>query len=208
MRALPFSGAFVALASVAFLAGCTLPQALPESSSLTPPAGKLLVVGKIVLDPPFDAELEQETHWNIIGDGAIRNRVLIATHDTPREIRMGQPDSKDWQGYIDAHWGEYFVAELPQADRYLNAVLVPLNVRAQDYLWFPGGLALRPPDSGELLYVGTLRYVRNDFNEILDIEVLNERAEALDALEQRFGRRPAELKDSLWLRQLPWEAGE
>lgn len=196
------------LAATQLVGGCALPTALPEAASLEPRGDRIVIVGKAVLDPPFEPELEQQTRWNVIGDGAIKNRVMISTDAEPRAVRPGSLDVSDWQGFIDARWGEYFVAELPRQTRYLNGLMVPLDVARQDYLWFPGGLVLRPPEDGNVLYVGTLRYVRNDFNEIVDIDVRDDREEALDALATRFGRRPADLTSALWLRQLPWESGE
>lgn len=165
----------------------------------------MLIVGKIELDPPLSPELEQKTYWNIVGDGSIRNRVLIATGPKSRPISAGSFRGDDWQGYIDARWGEYFAVVLPKAPRYLNGVAVPLDLHEQEFLWFPGSLVIRPPEHGNTFYIGTLRYVRDDFNQIVDIQVLDARDEAGRFLEQEFGKELDDFETALWLRQLPWE---
>ena len=194
-----------AIAYAALIAGCALPTALPTATEFDAPPGSILIVGKIELDPPFSSELEQKTHWNVVGDGGIRDRVLIATGPVSRPIRAGSFQGEDWQGFIDAHWGEYFAVLVPRAPRFLNGIAVPLDVKQQEFFWFPGSMVVRPPDEGNTIYVGTLRYVRDDFNQIIDIQVLDERAEAAVFLKNTFGTDPENLVTALWLRQLPWE---
>ena len=143
-----------------------------------------------------------------MGDGSIRDRVLVATGSSPQAIEPGRLQGEAWQGYIDARWGEYFAVEVPRASRYLNGVAVPLDLNTQEFYWFPGGLVVRPPDEGSTLYIGTLKYVRDDFNRILDIDVVDERAEAAVFLKNRFGQDADDLVVSLWLRQLPWESAQ
>ena len=195
-----------AAALLALIGGCALPTALPDATEAGVSPGSMLVVGKIELDPPISPEMEQTTHWNVVGDGAIRNRVLIATGPAPRPISAGTFQGEDWQGYIDARWGEYFAVVLPKAPRYLNGIAVPLDLSQQEFLWFPGSMVIRPTDDGQVFYIGTLRYVRDDFNQIVDIQVIDARDEAAAFLNRRFGTAPENLRTALWLRQLPWEA--
>lgn len=187
-------------------AGCSLPQPLPSVSSLTVPDDSVVVVGKIQLDPAFDTEREQQTYWNVLGDGAIRDRVLIATGSTPSPVEPGRFSGQAWQGYIDAQWNEYFTVIMPRETRYLNGVAVPLDAMRQEFLWFPGGLVVRPTKDAQVVYIGTLRYVRDDFNQIVNVEVIDERTEAATFLQQRFHRTSVDFETTLWLRQLPWEA--
>lgn len=165
----------------------------------------MLVIGKIEIHPPFSPELEQTTRWNVLGDGAIRNRALIATGSVSKPIRPGSLVGSDWQEFIDSHWGEYFAVVVPKVPRYLNGVAVPLDAMKQEYLWFPGSMVIRPPSDSDNVYVGTLRYVRNNFNQIVDIQVLDERVEAVEFLRSEYGAIPENLVTALWLRQLPWE---
>lgn len=196
----------VIVACLLSVAGCALPTALPEATEFRAPAGQMLIVGKIELDPPFSSELEQATHWSIIGDGAIRDRVLLATGTVSRPVTAGSFRGEEWQGYIDAHWGQYFAVIAPRAPRYLNGIAVPLDLKQQDFLWFPGTMVIRPPEDGNLFYVGTLRYVRDEFNQVLDIQVLDERAEAAQFLANQFKMDSRNLTSAMWVRQFPWEA--
>ena len=198
----------IALLLAGICSACALPRALPETGTLTVPEGTMLVVGRIVLDPPFAPEYEQHTHWTVLNDGAIVNRVMLATDVMPREIEYGRLRGEDWRSFIDTLWGEYFFAVVPRSERYLNGVVTPLDVRNQEYYWFPGGMVLRPPATGDIAYAGTLVYRRNDFNEIVGIDVVDEKSAAMAAIRQRFGRAPEQVPTVLWRRQLPWEVGD
>lgn len=196
-----------ALAILFFVVGCAVPTALPEAHGLSATDDSIVVVGKVVLDPPFSSELEQTTYWNVIGDRSIRDRVMIATGNESRPIQAGRFQGDGWQNYIDAHWGRYFAVRIPRQSLYLNGIAVPLDVRRQEFLWFPGGMVVRPPLDARSIYVGTLRYVRDDFNQVLDIDVIDERDEAHAFFRDRFDADSTQLADALWLRQLPWEGG-
>ena len=57
----------VAVVAMLLVTGCVLPAALPRASDLELAPGTLLLIGKVELDPPLSPELEQSTHWNVIG---------------------------------------------------------------------------------------------------------------------------------------------
>ncbi|WP_205959719.1 hypothetical protein [Ramlibacter humi] len=58
---------------------------------------------------------------------------------------------------------------------YLHGAVAYLDVVRQERLVFPGGLYFDVPAGARAVYVGTVRYHRNDFNRITRVEVIDER---------------------------------
>jgi len=175
------------LFACAWLAGCTLPQALPEANNRQAPANAVVVIGKFELVPPFNSELEQETHWNIVGDGQILNQFAMATARAPQPVNTDQFAMKEWRTYIDAQWGKPFAVEARRQTTYLNGGMTQLDLMSQDRLWFPSQLYFEAPDDAAAVYIGTLRYTRNDFNRIVKVEVIDEYSQTVAELGPQYG---------------------
>lgn len=176
----------ILLFACAWLGGCALPQALPEAGNLQTRANTVVVIGKFELVPPLNPELEQETHWNVIGDGRTLNQFAMATGSSPQPVNTSQVSMKDWRSYIDAQWGEPFAVEARRQTTYLNGGMTQLDVMSQDRLWFPSQLYFEAPADAAAVYIGTLRYTRNDFNRIIKVEVIDEYAQTLATLGPKY----------------------
>ena len=158
------------------LSGCAaLPTILPPATDLRGTETQVVVIGKFELVPPLNPQLEQTTHWNVMGDKRILNRIIMATGATLKPANTDSLLGPDWQGIVDAEWGVPFRVKAPRQRTYLNGGFVQLDLRSQDKLWFPGGYYFDvPPDAGAI-YIGTLRFTRNEFNRITNVEVIDER---------------------------------
>lgn len=185
------------LLACAWLGGCALPQALPEASGPQVPANAVVVIGKFELVPPFNQELEQDTHWQVLGDGRILNQVAMATSSKPQPVRTSQFVMKDWRTYIDAQWDQPFAVRASRQTTYLNGAITQLDVVSQDRLWFPGQLYFEAPDNAGAVYIGTVRYTRNDFNRIVKVEVIDEYAQTLAELGPQYAAAGAVEKSLL-----------
>ena len=158
------------------LSGCAMiPTLLPPATDLLGSESHVVVVGKFELDPPLNAALEQRTHRNVIGDKRILNRIIMATRNAPGPVDTNALGGPDWQGTIEAEWGVPFRVKAPRQRTYLNGGFVQLDVVAQEKLWFPGGVYFDVPPGARAIYIGTLRYTRNEFNRITNVEVIDER---------------------------------
>ena len=62
--------------------------------------------------------------------------------------------------------GKVFFLAGKRQRTYLKGAMVNLDLIDQDRLWFPGVLYFDIPKHAQSIYLGTLRYTRNDFNEI------------------------------------------
>jgi hypothetical protein len=70
-----------------------------------------------------------------------------------------------------------------------------LSILEQEKLWFPGGYYFDVPKGAAAVYIGTLRYFRDDFNSITRVEVIDERKEITSVL--RADLSPSDVRSSL-----------
>lgn len=177
------------------LQACALPHTLPAATDLQAGADEVVVVGKIELVPSLDP-LEQRTHWNVIGEKRILGHVLVATGAGDKPVRMPAIDVGDFQHALDAEWGVPFAVKMPRQRTYVNGALAHLDLRQQDKLWFPGGFYFDVPNDARAVYIGTLRYHRNDFNTITRVEIVDERKDVATVL-KAAGASPSDVQPSL-----------
>lgn len=170
-----------ALAGSLVLQACAVPQALPEAQGLEAAADEVVVIGKIELVPPLDPR-EQRSHWNVIGEKRMLGRVWMSTGAEHRPIDTSQLQGSQFQRSLEAQWDVPFMVKMPRGRTYLNGGVTHLDALNQERLWFPGGLYFDVPAGARAVYVGTLRYHRNDFNAIKRMEVVDERRDVAAVL--------------------------
>lgn len=147
---------------------------LPPADDLVPSKSNVVVIGKFQLDPPLDPQLEQRTHAMVIGDGGILNRVIMATGSLAEPVSTQPVKTSDWQSAIKAQWGVPFMVEAARGRTWLRGAMTQLNVSNQERLWFPGGVYFDVPAGAKAVYIGTLKYTRDDFNTIVGMRVIDE----------------------------------
>ena len=171
-----------------------MPQALPETTALDAGANEVVVIGKIELVPPLDPKFEQRSHWNVVGEKRLLGRIWMSTGAEYRPITTSQLEGSEFQRSLEAQWGVPFMVKTARQRTYLNGGVTHLDVLRQERLWFPGGLYFEVPAGARAVYVGTLRYHRNDFNAITRVEVLDERRDVAAVLK---GASAADVRTSL-----------
>ncbi|MDP1863486.1 MAG: hypothetical protein Q8K52_06220 [Thiobacillus sp.] len=180
------------------LQACTLPQILPTATDLKGGSSEVVVIGKIELVPPISAEFEQRKHWNVIGEDRMLNHVLVATSAEYKPVDTSKLNGSDFSNSLEIKWGVPFMVKAPRQRTFLNGGVTFLNVKEQERLWFPGGYYFDVPNDAKAVYIGTLRYTRNDFNTITKVEVIDERQDIGVALNKTGGSpilvRPSLLK--------------
>jgi hypothetical protein len=177
------------------LQACTLPRSLPAATDLKPGESEVVVIGKVELVPPLNPQFEQKTHWNAIGEKRMLSHVLIATAGEYKPVKTSQLDGADFQSSLEVEWGVPFMVKAPRQRTFLNGALAHLNVMKQEMLWFPGGYYFDVPKGAAAVYIGTLRYYRDDFNTITRVEVIDERKDITSVL--KAGASPSEVRPSL-----------
>lgn len=182
-------GPAVLLVGLALMAaGCTLPAAKPPlKAGQLVGSQEVVLVGKVELLPPL-----AEGHKDLDGtvprwyEDEFRNTVHLLMDERWRVIE-GEPGRSDFKGRIAAPIGEFFVVRAPRRDMYLleGFLVLPGSGPGGDRIYLPGGLHI-PVESGDrALYMGTLRYHRNEFFDIEKVELINQIDAASTALRQR-----------------------
>lgn len=174
------------------LQACAVPHALPPAAGLDAGAGDVVVIGKIELVPPLEKG-EQKSHWNVVGEERMF-RMWMATGPEFKPVDTGQLRAAEFQAAIEADWGRPFMLRMPRQRTFLNGGATFLDGLERSQLWFPGGLYFDVPADARAVYIGTLRFHRNDFNTITRVEVVEERKDIAVVLK---GASPSEVRSSL-----------
>lgn len=162
------------------LGGCQ--YGLPEASSRADLAqGRVILVGKVELDPPL-AKDEQDLRLGERGQGNLINLLTSPTQTTmdPDKLGMG-----DYRTAIKAPLGSEFFVVAPHAQANIRGAM--LYMHGGDQIFFPGGLRYAAGEQDKAIYIGTIRYRRNAFYEIVGMDVIDEYARANAAFNKRFG---------------------
>lgn len=163
---------------------------------------EVIVVGKIVLDPPLD-DGDQTLKTVAFTDEAVvinptarhfRNKVLLLTDRESRWI--ADPSPGDYRGRIEAELGETFYVRARNEPFYVVRSEIWMNLKksGMDKLVLPAGyrIDLRPGDRA--VYIGTIKYHRDEFFSTERIEVVDEYKKEYATFRKRFG-------DSILLRK-------
>ena len=166
------------------LAGCAPAPRTQVDSEVNVGSGETIIVGRVELVPPLQ---KGEQRLNGIGTGAYENRILLLTDETRRALPP-DPSLADYAGRIEATLGNHFFVRSPSTPFYILGGVVFLEVgRGMSRASFPGGLkvAIKPGDRA--VYIGTLRYHRDEFFETTRVAVVDEYSAAKAEFARKFG---------------------
>src|SRR5713226_4022222 len=159
---------FVALS----LGGC---QHSPESQpSRLLGGGEVTVVGRIDLVPPL-SEQELKT----IGGGRLKNRGYVFLSD--RFIGMDKLPVNASRHAVLIDLGTHFVVKRDQFENlhYSGVWLGNKLATYNEQIRLPGGVIYKIRAEDKAVYIGTLRYHRDEYNGIKNIEYVDEYNDAL-----------------------------
>lgn len=151
---------------------------------------EVILVGKIKLKPSLH-EKEQFFSSNIIGaESSFKNKIFIAINDKAIEIR--DLDVQWIKHFGQADLEKTFFMKTKRANiLYNSGAKILLTVRSdgiENILLLPGGLKYHVKASDKAIYIGTIKYHRDDFNEVIKVELLNEYKQAKRAFQKKFGK--------------------
>jgi len=150
-------------------------------------SGETVVVGRVEVVPPL-SEHDQRLRGPM--SKKYRNTLFLIIDDEYRELTE-EPGWGDFKGRIDAPLGEEFIVQSSSEPFYVIAGMVVLTIDrgGTDNAYFPGGLKadIRPGDKA--VYIGTIRYHRNEFFEITDAEIVDDYDRVKTEFEARLGRK-------------------
>lgn len=155
------------------------------------PPGQTLLVGRIELDPPL-APGEQKLSERYAG---FERTALVILGDEPRE--MPRLSLGDLSQRIDAPLGRHFFVAHPSQPFYIlkSWIVMYARIEVQSGANLPADtnaplhgqfrVDVRPGDRA--VYIGTIRYHRDEFFSTTRVEVRDDHAAAQAEFQRRFG---------------------
>ncbi len=179
--------AFVVMA-VLLLQACTMGgQMLKEADSSSIIAdNEIIVVGTIELIPALGKEEQELSPSGVIDlagyGGMNRNRAMIQFNN--------QPEASDYKFLINPKLDEMFFFKIPADLKYVvdGRVIVELGRRgAVSEILLPTGLKIDARPGDKAVYIGNLKFTRDDFNSITGVKLTDEYKSAVRQFRTRFG---------------------
>jgi hypothetical protein len=170
------------LAAALALAGCVPSALAPASSADGVGGGETIIVGRVELVPPLR---KGEQRLTAMGTGSYQNLMLLLTGERDRPL-PADPRIADYADRIEAPLGSHFFVRARSAPFYIHGGIVFLD-SAMSRARFPGGLKVALKEGDRAVYIGTLRYHRNEFFDITDVQVVDDYAAANAEYVKKFG---------------------
>ena len=145
-----------------------------------------VVVGRVEMVPAF-GEYGQRLRGPM--SGKFENKIFMMAEPEYYELTE-EPGMGEFKGRIDATFGEEFHVKSSNQPFYFIAGMFYLSLgqgSMPEIAYFPGGFKvdIRPTDKA--IYIGTLRYHRNEFFEVTNIEVIDEYERVKAEFVHQFG---------------------
>ncbi len=173
------SGALLLMA----MAGCTAPRpAVDDVSSVG--SHEVIVVGRIELTPPLT---DEDQILKGIGSGKFKNKVFVITNEEWQDKQGGIELGDD---FFEATLGEPFYIKGSNKPFYFLTGVVYTEVSSDGgraNVNLPGGVKIELRSNDKAVYVGTIRYTRNEYFDITRAEINDDYDRANAAFKKKFG---------------------
>ncbi len=186
----------IAVFASLFLLTACIPHAMKKATTADDLApGKTVVVMKVELVPPLGKH-EQHFKWNDVGSKEFKDAVWFLTGDEYRRFET-EPGIRDYKNRMILKLGEtgYTVADNQPFFALTGMISLQFQPTMQR-LSLPAGFKVDIRKGDQAVYLGTIRYHRDEFSEITKIEVVDEYGKELKAFRKKFGSH-AKLKKRL-----------
>ena len=174
-------------ALLAGLVACAPPPRAPLTSLDSLGREEVVLVGKVELVPAL-RKGEQKIRGMVVGD--FENRMYLMMDEKLRPLPE-EPRVADYAGRIEALIGSTFFVRSKAAPAYVLGGVLFLDIggSSQQKAYFPGGFQVAAKPGDRAVYIGTLRYHRDEFFEISRVVVVDEYAQASAEYAKKFGTR-------------------
>jgi len=157
----------------------------PISSFSKLRANETVVVGRVELMPPLH-EHDQRLRGPM--SRKFENKMFMMI-DAEYWQLTEEPGFGDFKGRIDASFGEEFMVRSSNETFYIIAGMMYLSLGygMPDQAYFPGGLEADIKPDDKAVYIGTIRYHRNEFFEVTDSEIIDDYERVNAEFKKQFG---------------------
>jgi hypothetical protein len=177
-----------AISPALLLAGCVLGLVLPQVDHIESFSGldgnQTVVVGRVELHPPL-AKHEQDLSGTPLLNRNPRNTVTLAVseHWVPGDTRSAHESDRR----LDAALDRTFFVRMPARTFYVLLGHLPLDI--SESVELPGDLraTLRPGDKA--VYIGTIRYHRDEFFTVSRVQIVDDYDRANAEFKKKFGSK-------------------
>lgn len=174
----------IALASLV-LGACALPRPTVQPEHITgkPGPDKVILVGRVELNPPLGKREQFFESFDVTGYYDMhRQRAVFYLNSEPA------PTSAEGLAF-NPELGKLFAFEIPSTAKYVvgGYVMLRIDVNRQRRLRIPLGLALDLRASDRAIYMGDIKIERDEFDEVTKIEILDHYASASAEFARRDG---------------------
>jgi hypothetical protein len=168
------------------IAGCATPRKA-VSSLAELGSDEAVLVGRIEMVPPLQKG-EQKLQGLFVED--MRNRAYFMTDDHWREVQ-GEPSISDYRGHVGEEFGKTFSVAIPMKPIYVLKGIMYLHFTNNrwEQAWLPAGLKVDVQPGDKAVYMGTVRYHRNEFMDITKVEVIDDFDREKAGFAKKFGAR-------------------
>jgi hypothetical protein len=181
----------VAVVGIAFLLGGCVPALEEVKSAKDLQPNEVLLVGKVELVPRLQ-KFEQQ-NLKGIGTGKFKGHfglIFAAQKPTYKKGSESGTTYKQMDNYALVEPGKTFYVRYPKGKPvyYLGGLIyLSSDGGSLDSLKLPGGLSYVPGKSARAIYLGTIRYYRDDYNAITKVRLINQVNEAVRDLRKETG---------------------
>jgi len=152
---------------------------------------EVLLVGKVELVPKLE-KVEQQ-NLKGIGTGKFKGHfglIFAAQKPTYKKGSESGTTYKQMDNYALVEPGKTFFVRYPKGKPvyYLGGVIyLSLNGGSFDSLKLPGGISYTPGKNARAIYLGTIRYYRDDYNAITKVRLVDQFSDAVRDLRKETG---------------------
>ena len=144
-----------------------------------------IVVGRVELVPPLH---EHDQQLRGPRSSKFADTMFMMVDEEYWELTE-EPGWGDFRGRIDAQFGEEFAVRSSNQPFFIIAGMIYLSLGhgMPDQAYFPGGLRADINPDDKAVYVGTIRYHRNEFFEVTSAEIVDDYERVRAEFVERFG---------------------
>ena len=146
-----------------------------------------IVVGRVELVPPLRKE---EQKLKGLGTVKFENKIFLITDEQYRTLTK-EPEMADYAGRIEAILGKNFFVRSSNRPFYILGGMLYLDLGGQEMnrAYFPGGLKVSLKPGDKAVYVGTVRYHRNEFFGVTNAAIVDDYDRANAEYKKKFGAK-------------------
>lgn len=151
-------------------------------------SGETVVVGRIELVPPLR---KGEQKIEALNSGSFENLVYLIADDKNR-VLQDEPKTADYDGRIEATLEQTFFVRSSDHPFYILGGVLWLEIgRGSNKAYFPGGLGVALRRGDKAVYVGTVRYYRDEFWNFSKVTIVDDYDRANAEYRKKFGNKIA-----------------